>query len=340
MARKQERKNKSFNLEDSPVVEENERLLNNATTPQQTQTIVAPVAEATEQPEAAEPAEAVAPIVQPQQQVQPQPQVQPQVHPEPQPQPSQPMGMSIVGNRSKRTEQGITMIVPMEYYEQIALMKMPQVFPFATLRCKPLSSLWISIRMIKNRTTMKKTIVTLMLSLFCMIVQEQTHMKFMGIPLNGNVELFMQKLKAKGLTCDVAKTKASPSGVKIYKGLFMGEDSEFMIFFNPKDKNVFAVEVSPDYSSLELAKTLFANILKQLKEKYSKAVVDVLKDSDGNAEGFQFYVSDAEEKKMLGIIMQKLIRPDGILQRKYLISLFYGDVENFKKSENKNYDDL
>ena len=179
-----------------------------------------------------------------------------------------------------------------------------------------------------------------MLSLFCMIVQGQTHMKFMGIPLNGNVESFTQKLKAKGLTCDVAKTKASPSGVKIYKGLFMGEDSEFMIFFNPKDKNVFAVEVSLDYSSLELAKTLFANILKQLKEKYSKAVVDVLKDSDGNAEGFQFYVSDAEEKKMLGIIMQKLIRPDGILQRKYLISLFYGDVENFKKSENKNYDDL
>lgn len=123
MARKQERKCKSFNLEDSPVVEENERLLNNATTPQQTQTTVAPVAEATEQ------TEAVAPIVQPQQQVQQQPQVQPQVHPEPQPQPSQPMGMSIVGNRSKRTEHGITVIVPMEYYEQIALMKMRTGIP-------------------------------------------------------------------------------------------------------------------------------------------------------------------------------------------------------------------
>lgn len=117
MARKQERKNKSFNLEDSPVVEENERLLNNATTPQQTQTTIAPVAEATEQ------TEAVAPIVQQ------QPQVQPQVHPEPQPQPSQPMGMSIVGNRSKRTEQGITMIVLMEYYGQIALMKMRTGIP-------------------------------------------------------------------------------------------------------------------------------------------------------------------------------------------------------------------
>ena len=109
---------------------------------------------------------------------------------------------------------------------------------------------------------MKKTIVTLLLSLFCMIVQGQTHMKFMGIPLNGNVELFTQKLKAKGLTCDVAKTKASPSGVKIYKGVFMGEDSEFMICFNPKDKNVFAVEVSINYPSLDLAKIPFTNILK------------------------------------------------------------------------------
>lgn len=187
---------------------------------------------------------------------------------------------------------------------------------------------------------MKKIIVTLMLSLFCMIVQGQTHMKFMGIPMNGSVELFTQKLKAKGLTCDVAKTKASPSGVKIYKGLFMGEDSEFMIFFNPKDKNVFAVEVSMDYSSLELAETPFTNIFNQLKEKYSKAVVTVLKDSDGDPEGFQFYVPDAEEKKMLGLIIYKLRKPDGLLQREYTISLLYSDVDNFKKSENKNYDDL
>ena len=187
---------------------------------------------------------------------------------------------------------------------------------------------------------MKKTIVTLLLYLFCMIVQGQTHMKFMGIPLNGNVELFTQKLKAKGLTCDVAKTKASPSGMKIYKGVFMGEDSEFMICFNPKDKNVFAVEVSINYPSLDLAKIPFTNILNQLKEKYSKAVVTVLKDGDGKAEGFQFYVPDEEEKELLGLIIYKLRTPDGFLQREYTISLFYGDIDNFQKSENKNYDDL
>lgn len=124
MARKQERKYISFNLDKSPVIEENERLLSTPTTPKQTQTLVAPVAEATEQTEAAEPAEAAAPIEQPQVQ-QPQPQVQQQ----PIAQTAQPIGMTSAGNRSKRTEQGITVIVPMEYYEQIALMKMRTGIP-------------------------------------------------------------------------------------------------------------------------------------------------------------------------------------------------------------------
>ena len=131
MARKQERKYISFNLDKSPVIEENERLLSTPTTPKQTQTLVAPVAEATEQTEAAEPAEAAAPIEQPQVQ-QPQPQVQqpqPQVQQQPIAQTAQPIGMTSAGNRSKRTEQGITVIVPMEYYEQIALMKMRTGIP-------------------------------------------------------------------------------------------------------------------------------------------------------------------------------------------------------------------
>lgn len=131
MARKQERKYISFNLAESQVVKENERILNKATTPQQTHPPVAtvaeaPVAEATEQTEAAEPAEAAAPIEQPQQQVQ---QPQPQVQQQPIAQTAPPIGMTSAGNRSKRTEQGITVIVPMEYYEQIALMKMRTGIP-------------------------------------------------------------------------------------------------------------------------------------------------------------------------------------------------------------------
>ena len=159
MARKQERKYISFNLDKSQVVEENERILNKPITPQQTP--VASPSEATEPAESTEPAEATAPapaaapVVQPQPQVQ-QPQVQqpqvqqpqvqqpqvqqqqiqqqqiqqPQVQQQrPTAQAAQPIGMQSAGNRSKRTEQGITVLVPMEYYQQIVLMKMRTGIP-------------------------------------------------------------------------------------------------------------------------------------------------------------------------------------------------------------------
>lgn len=133
MARKQERKYISFELDKSQVVKENERILNKPITPQQT-----PAASPTESAEPAEataPAPAVAPIEQPQPQVQQpqiqQPQVQqPQVQqPQPTAQAAQTIGLQSAGNRPKRTEQGITVLVPMEYYQQIALMKMRTGIP-------------------------------------------------------------------------------------------------------------------------------------------------------------------------------------------------------------------
>ena len=129
MARKQERKYISFELGKSQVVEENERILNKPITPQQTP--VASPSEATEPTEATEPAEATAPAPAAAPVEQPQPQVQqPQVQqPQPTAQAAQHIGLQSAGNRSKRTEQGITVLVPMEYYQQIVLMKMRTGIP-------------------------------------------------------------------------------------------------------------------------------------------------------------------------------------------------------------------
>ena len=123
MARKQKRKYISFNLDKSQVVKENERILNKDITPQQTS--VASPNEATEPAEATAPAPAAEPIAQPQPQVQ-QPQFQ---QPQPTAQASQSIGIQSSGNRTKRTEQGITVLVPMEYYQQIVLMKMRTGIP-------------------------------------------------------------------------------------------------------------------------------------------------------------------------------------------------------------------
>ena len=123
MARKQERRYTSFDLEKSPVVEENERILNTPTKPQQAQTTE--VVESSETKEPIAQSGVQVQTEQQQQQSQPEPQQQAQTQPI-----TQPLGsISTVGNRSKRTEQGITVIVPMEYYEQIALMKMRTGIP-------------------------------------------------------------------------------------------------------------------------------------------------------------------------------------------------------------------
>ncbi len=111
MARKQERKFTPFNLEASPVVAENERILNNPTTATEQQ-----VTQSTTDAQ-----QAMAPV-QPQQE---------------QTTPAQTTSFSNVAPiskaRPKKSENGITISVPMEYYERITLMKMRTGIPIRDL---------------------------------------------------------------------------------------------------------------------------------------------------------------------------------------------------------------
>ena len=54
---------------------------------------------------------------------------------------------------------------------------------------------------------MKKIISVLCVFCLCMAVSAQQHMKFMGIPLDGTIDNFAMKLKAKGITYDAAESK-------------------------------------------------------------------------------------------------------------------------------------
>lgn len=111
MARKQERKFTSFNLEASPVVAENERILNNPTNVTEPQ-VAQPTTDAQQ---------ATAPV-QPQQEQTTQVQATSFVAAAP-----------ISKARPKKSENGITIAVPMEYYERITLMKMRTGIPIRDL---------------------------------------------------------------------------------------------------------------------------------------------------------------------------------------------------------------
>lgn len=188
---------------------------------------------------------------------------------------------------------------------------------------------------------MKKIISVLFALFVCMAVSAQQHMKFMGIPLDGTIENFTLKLKAKGIKYDAVLSKKLSPGSKLYKGTFMGENATFVVMFNAKSRLVFGVGVELSYSSLELAKTPFINIAEQLHTKYPTAIYNHTDKEDSNDDiGVSFTIPEDDSTELLGIIMQSLKRPEGILSPNFTINLIYTDIKNYKKHEAINNEDL
>lgn len=162
----------------------------------------------------------------------------------------------------------------------------------------------------------------------------------MGIPIDGTVDSFGAKLKAKGVTYDAVKSKALPPGSKLYNGTFMGEKATFVVYFNAKSKVVFGIMVDMSYSSTELAYTPFKNMAEQLLKKYPKAVYEANKDSKGNMNGLTFSIPNESETKRIGLIIQTLSPSQSPLSDDCSINLTYTDIDNFQKSEAINNEDL
>ena len=187
---------------------------------------------------------------------------------------------------------------------------------------------------------MKKIISILFALCVCLLISAQEHMKFMGIPLDGTIENFALKLKAKGVTYDAARSKAMSPGCKLYNGTFMGEKATFMVFFNAKSRIVFGVAVELSYSSVELARVPFTNIAGQLVKKYPKAVYGANKDSNGDTNGLTFSIPNEADTEKIGVIIQTLNNSQSPLNDDCTIRMTYTDVGNFKKSEALNNEDL
>ncbi len=187
---------------------------------------------------------------------------------------------------------------------------------------------------------MKKIISILFALCLCMAASAQQHMKFMGIPLDGTVDNFALKLKAKGISYDAVKSKAMGPGGKFYNGTFMGEKATFMVFFNAKSRVVFGVSVEMSYTSVELAHVPFVNISEQLLKKYPKAIYEANKDSNGDTNGVTFHIPNEAETERIGVIIQTLNKSQSYLKDDCTISLMYTDIENFQKSESINNEDL
>lgn len=112
-----------------------------------------------------------------------------------------------------------------------------------------------------------KVMRTFLLMLFMLVslCGQAQHLKFMGIPLDGNIEKFDSLIQEKGFvrkqnyhTAEVSKTSY------YYKGAFMEDSVEASIAFTPKNHLVYSARIAVYFDD--------ARFLQQTFLRYQKAI--------------------------------------------------------------------
>ena len=134
---------------------------------------------------------------------------------------------------------------------------------------------------------MKKIAIT-----FCLLIlaigtfaqnnlREEDHLKFMGIPICGDIQSFSRKL--------IDRANASPSsysnGLYSFKGFFAGYNADIHVCFNKKNKEVYMAYSVVDNRSKEKAMDVYNEFKTLLLKKYTDSYT-----RDTEANGFKSFV--------------------------------------------------
>lgn len=94
--------------------------------------------------------------------------------------------------------------------------------------------------------------------------QSNEHMTFKGIPIDGTLSSFVQKIETEGFSLDEAK-----DNIAIMNGIFAGENAELFIVSSPKTNTVWKVSVFfPKKTSWYSLKSDYKKYVAAMTEKY------------------------------------------------------------------------
>lgn len=185
---------------------------------------------------------------------------------------------------------------------------------------------------------MKKTIILLVISImaFCCPVQAQ-HLKFMGIPLNGTITQFQQKLTAKGVKYDKASSQVLPSGIRAYKGSFVGHDANIYVYYDLSSKIVYEAKAVLGFTSESSCDIEYNEIKTLLSTKYPDAETDT--DYQDGHEAYYYRVLD-NEYNPLGVISVFVSTNIYAYPYEHQVHIEYTDYTNYLKNEDSRMNDL
>lgn len=170
----------------------------------------------------------------------------------------------------------------------------------------------------------------LMLTITC----HAQHMKFLGIPIDGTINQFTQKLSTKGIKVHPNNARDSGIANRIFYGQFMNKQAEILVWFNPKTKIVHTVKVILYGKSYEETKQMYDDVSEVIKNKYNVQSTETGKLTDGT-ETYDYTIQNDSKKAIGWIILAKEYKHGNDW-----LSIFYRDAVNFEKDEASKYDDI
>lgn len=105
----------------------------------------------------------------------------------------------------------------------------------------------------------------LLLSTSCLA---QQHLSFMGIPINGTINSFELKLKAKGVMPDRESNKSRPYGERMFNGLYLGRKCAILVRYTGKTKTVYGVEIGFSDESPNRVSSFESDFIEGIQKKY------------------------------------------------------------------------
>lgn len=181
---------------------------------------------------------------------------------------------------------------------------------------------------------MKKMTLLLACVLSVLSMSAQTeHMKFAGIPLDGTIDQFQQKLLDKGYTLNKEMSHILPSGIRAYTGVFIGEDANIAIYYDEGTQNVYSGKAFFENLSESDADDRFAYVKSLLIQKYPDKELNE-EDRDG--------LKYLEIMTDLGIIQVYQQKREDLRNYPYhyIVHVHYYDGVNNAKHRNSVLDDL
>lgn len=189
---------------------------------------------------------------------------------------------------------------------------------------------------------MKNILLTICIFFAAIAANAQEHLSFKGIPIEGSITTFCQKLKSKGLV-----QVHSEDNIRLFTGDFTGRDATIGVVADQTGKNVFSVvvifPVSGEWNMLvntyDYYKELYTE--KYGKPSFSREYNPSLSDSNTSLmaevhEGTVVYGSVFNAPG--GTIELSIDKADGVYQGQVIIR--YKDAQNIEGKRQSDLDEI